>query len=80
MIDMTWIVCLFVCFLKGGQVKVVSTVSVGYDHIDVSECKRRGILLGNTPGVLTDATADITVGLLVIQIDYQSKEEEKIKK
>ncbi|CAG8599795.1 14576_t:CDS:2 [Ambispora leptoticha] len=41
----------------GPQVKVVSTVSVGYDHVDVKELRKRNILLGYTPGVLTDATA-----------------------
>ena len=38
--------------------KVVSSYSVGYDHIDVSEATRRGIYVTNTPGVLTDAAAD----------------------
>jgi len=51
--------------LPGAGIKVISTVSVGYDHVDVAECRKRGVLLGNTPGVLTDATADLTVGLLV---------------
>ena len=41
------------------NVKCISTVSVGYDHIDVEACKKRGIRVGNTPGVLEDATADI---------------------
>lgn len=41
-------------------VKCLSTVSVGYDHIDLAACKARGIRVGNTPGVLDDATADIS--------------------
>ncbi|KAI9203509.1 D-isomer specific 2-hydroxyacid dehydrogenase [Polychytrium aggregatum] len=49
----------------GPTLKVVSTVSVGYDHIDVAECKARNIKIGNTPDVLTDATADLAVGLLI---------------
>ncbi|XP_065051175.1 glyoxylate reductase/hydroxypyruvate reductase-like isoform X2 [Rhopilema esculentum] len=49
----------------GKQLKVVSTMSVGYDHVSVPELKKRGIILGNTPDVLTDATADLTVALLL---------------
>lgn len=46
--------------------KVISSYSVGYDHIDVAEATRRGILVTNTPDVLTDATADIAFGLLLM--------------
>ncbi|KAJ3085171.1 hypothetical protein HK102_000248 [Quaeritorhiza haematococci] len=49
----------------GPSLKVVSTMSVGYDHIDVTACKQRGVRIGYTPDVLTDATADLTVGLLL---------------
>ncbi|XP_071498272.1 glyoxylate reductase/hydroxypyruvate reductase-like [Diadema antillarum] len=49
----------------GPQLKVISTLSVGFDHIDVNECKKRGIRIGYTPDVLTDATAELTVGLLL---------------
>jgi lactate dehydrogenase-like 2-hydroxyacid dehydrogenase len=49
----------------GPSLKVVSTMSVGYDHIDVAACTARGIAVGNTPGVLTDTTADLAVGLLL---------------
>ncbi len=45
----------------GDQLKVVSNFAVGYNNIDVVEAKRRGIAVGNTPDVLTDATADIAV-------------------
>lgn len=45
----------------GPGLKVVSTISVGYDHIDVQECRKRGIKIGYTPDVLTDATAELTV-------------------
>lgn len=47
------------------NLKIISTVSVGYDHIDVAEAKRRGIVVANTPEVLVDATADLAVGLLL---------------
>ncbi|KAG7311998.1 hypothetical protein JYU34_001438 [Plutella xylostella] len=49
----------------GPQLKVVSTISVGYDHVDVAECKKRGIRIGYTPDVLTDATAELTLALLL---------------
>lgn len=49
----------------GPNLKVVSTISVGYDHIDVPACLRRGVAVGNTPGVLTDTTADLAVALLL---------------
>ncbi|CAJ0641394.1 14995_t:CDS:2 [Entrophospora sp. SA101] len=49
----------------GHNLKVISTMSVGYDHVDISELCKKKIPLGYTPGVLTDATADITV-LLVL--------------
>lgn len=44
-----------------GSVKMIATFSVGYEHIDVAAAAKRGILVSNTPDVLTDATADITM-------------------
>ncbi|MEQ9410053.1 MAG: D-glycerate dehydrogenase [Fuerstiella sp.] len=49
----------------GPQLKVISNFAVGYNNIDVAEATRRGIAVGNTPDVLTDATADIAVALLL---------------
>jgi len=49
----------------GSQLKVISQMAVGYDNIDVAAAKARGIQIGNTPGVLTDATADLTFALLL---------------
>lgn len=49
----------------GPQLKVVSNFAVGYNNIDITEARKRGILVGNTPGVLTEATADIAVALLL---------------
>ncbi|XP_063829658.1 glyoxylate reductase/hydroxypyruvate reductase [Ostrinia nubilalis] len=49
----------------GPGLKVVATISVGYDHIDVQECRKRGIKVGYTPDVLTDATAELTLALLL---------------
>ena len=49
----------------GKQLKVVSSMSVGVDHIDVAAATARRIPIGNTPGVLTDATADQAFALLL---------------
>ena len=50
----------------GPQLKVVSNVAVGYNNIDVAECRERGVIATNTPGVLTDATADIAMALILM--------------
>lgn len=47
------------------KLKVISNLAVGYDNIDVSEATRRGIVVGNTPGVLTETTADFAFALLM---------------
>ncbi|KXJ08689.1 glyoxylate reductase/hydroxypyruvate reductase [Exaiptasia diaphana] len=49
----------------GPQLKVVATMSVGYDHVDTKEIAKRNLCLGFTPGVLTDATATLNVALLL---------------
>jgi glyoxylate reductase len=48
-----------------GRLRVISNCAVGVDNVDVAEATRRGIPVGNTPGVLTDATADMTFALLL---------------
>ena len=50
----------------GPQLQVVANVAVGYDNIDVPACTDRGVVATNTPGVLTDATADIALGLILM--------------
>ncbi len=47
------------------NLKVISTYSVGFDHIDVKEATKRGIYVGHTPGVLTEAVAEFTWALLL---------------
>ncbi|RLE60442.1 MAG: D-glycerate dehydrogenase [Thermoprotei archaeon] len=47
------------------NLKVISTYSVGFDHIDVEAATKRGIYVTHTPGVLTDAVAEFTVGLIL---------------
>ena len=50
----------------GPQLQVVANVAVGYDNIDVAACRERGVVVTNTPGVLTDATADIAFALVLM--------------
>ena len=50
----------------GPQLKSVSNVAVGYNNIDVAACEKRGVLVTNTPGVLTEATADIAMSLILM--------------
>lgn len=47
------------------ELRVISQYAVGYDNIDVAAATARGIPVGNTPGVLTDATADLAFALLL---------------
>lgn len=47
------------------SVRIIATLSVGFEHIDVKTAKTRGIAIVNTPGVLTDATADLTMLLML---------------
>ena len=49
----------------GPQLKVISNFAVGFNNVDVAEATRRGIRVGNTPGVLTEATADMAFALLI---------------
>ena len=50
----------------GPQLKVVANVAVGYNNIDVAACAARGVVATNTPGVLTEATADIAMSLILM--------------
>jgi len=51
--------------MQAGNLKVISNMAVGVDNIDVEAATSRGIPVGNTPGVLTDATADFAMTLLM---------------
>ena len=50
----------------GPGLRVVADVVVGYDNVDVAACTERGVVVTNTPGVLTDATADIAMALVLM--------------
>ena len=50
----------------GADLRVVANVAVGYDNVDVEACRSRGVVVTNTPGVLTDTTADLAIALLLM--------------
>jgi glyoxylate reductase len=50
---------------KAPRLQVISNMAAGVDNIDLAACTRRGIPVGNTPGVLTEGTADLTFALLL---------------
>jgi glyoxylate reductase len=50
----------------GPQLKIVANIAVGFNNVDVAACARRGVTVTNTPGVLTDATADIAMALILM--------------
>ena len=53
-------------FLNNAQrIKVISSFSVGLDHVDVPACTRHGVMVTNTPDVLTEATADLAFALIL---------------
>jgi lactate dehydrogenase-like 2-hydroxyacid dehydrogenase len=50
----------------GPGLRIVANVAVGYDNVDVGACAARGVAVSNTPGVLTEATADIAFALILM--------------
>lgn len=63
----------------GNGLKAVCNVAVGYNNIDVAACKSRNVLVTNTPGVLTDATADIAMALILMTTRRLSEGERVIR-
>jgi glyoxylate reductase len=49
----------------GPGLRIVANFGVGYDNVDAAACKARGVMVTNTPDVLTEATADVAFGLLL---------------
>src|SRR3954452_17007069 len=47
----------------GGQLRVVANFAVGYDNVDLEACQERGVVVTNTPDVLTEATAELAIAL-----------------
>ena len=61
----------------GPQLKMIANFGVGVNHIDLEEARARGILVTNTPGVLTEDTADMTMALL-LSVTRQLAEGERL--
>ena len=63
----------------GNDLKAVCNVAVGYNNIDVAACKNKNVIVTNTPGVLTDATADIAMALILMTTRRLSEGERVIR-
>jgi lactate dehydrogenase-like 2-hydroxyacid dehydrogenase len=61
------------------KLEIVSHFGVGYDNVDVVEAGRRGIVVTNTPGVLTDEVADLTLGLLIATVRELPRAEQHVR-
>jgi glyoxylate reductase len=65
---------------RAPKVRVVANAAVGYDNVDVAACAARGVTVTNTPGVLTDATADIALALILSAMRGLPKAERRLRK
>lgn len=63
----------------GNRVKLIANYGVGFDHIDLSAAAARSIAVTNTPGVLTDATADLTLTLILMATRRTSEGERALR-
>lgn len=60
---------------KAGRGRIIANFGVGFNHIDLKSCKQHNVIVTNTPDVLTNATADLTI-LLMLMISRRTKEGE----
>jgi lactate dehydrogenase-like 2-hydroxyacid dehydrogenase len=60
-----------------GEVKIIANFSVGFDHVDVEAARKKGVVVTNTPDVLSDATAELTM-MLMIGAARRASEGEKL--
>ncbi len=63
----------------GPQLKVVSNFAVGIDNIDLDACRERGVVVTNTPGVLTEATAELALALTLATARHLSEAERDLR-
>ena len=63
----------------GERVKLIANYGVGFEHIDIAAAKAKGIEVSNTPGVLTDATADIALTLILMTARRASEGEREVR-
>ena len=67
-------------FAAAPNLKIVSNMAVGYNNIDIEAAKEKGIIVTNTPGVLTETTADLTFGLLLATARRMMEAENAVRK
>ena len=60
---------------KAPNLKVISSIAVGYDHIDLKETTKRGVYVCNTAGALTDCVAEVTLALILSTYKRMSEAE-----
>jgi lactate dehydrogenase-like 2-hydroxyacid dehydrogenase len=63
----------------GGSLKVVANFAVGYDNIDLEACRARGVVVTNTPDVLTNATAELAVALMLAAVRRMGEAERTVR-
>lgn len=63
----------------GPQLRVVANFAVGYDNVDLGACRRRGVAVTNTPGVLTNATAELALALTLAAARRMSEAEGELR-
>lgn len=64
----------------GAGLRVVANVAVGYDNVDVDACRARDVVVTNTPGVLTDATADLAFALVLMVTRRLAEAEREVRR
>ena len=64
---------------SGDRLKLIANYGVGFDHIDLEAAKAQGIAVTNTPGVLTDATADLALTLILMATRRASEGERQVR-
>jgi glyoxylate reductase len=67
-------------FLSAQRLAVVATVSVGYDHVDVEAATRARVVVCNTPGILSESTADLAFGLIIAASRLMSASEQELRR
>lgn len=63
----------------GGKCKIIANFGVGVNHIDIAAAKGQGLTVTNTPGVLTDATADIALTLMLMTMRRAGEGEREVR-
>ncbi|HWU01669.1 MAG TPA: D-glycerate dehydrogenase [Novosphingobium sp.] len=65
--------------VPGRRVRLIANYGVGVDHIDLDACRRLGIAVTNTPGVLTEATADLAITLMLMAMRRAGEGERELR-